>query len=193
MVKLMFRYVALRACASAVIVAMMAFPVTALALGDEVHPTTGGGELPAVAETTPVAGLDTTPAPGAQPAAPGAMPAAVATPAVETPVHDPAERSTPIDDAPAAAEPIAAVPDTVPAPIPMANGGGTDGIDVAPTTASANPTGSGELPFTGTMETILLILLAGMFVPIGVLLYCWAKRGDRILHLAAPRFQWRDE
>jgi hypothetical protein len=38
-----------------------------------------------------------------------------------------------------------------------------------------------------------MIALAGMFAPIGVLLYCFARRSElRWIrrHLAAPRFEW---
>lgn len=57
-----------------------------------------------------------------------------------------------------------------------------------PAAATARPTG--ELPFTGVEENLLLISLAGMLVPIGVLLYCAARRGDLRLQLAMPRFHW---
>jgi len=49
--------------------------------------------------------------------------------------------------------------------------------------------GGEDLPFTG-IEQQLLIVLAGMFAPIGVLLYCGARRGDRRILLSMPRFQW---
>ncbi len=88
-------------------------------------------------------------------------------------------------------------PVTAPAPKTVSGGGG--GLDVTDAGSTAVPagapvvTGGGNLPFTGIEETILLIALAGMFVPIGVLLYCGARRGDRMRYLrqlSAPRFQW---
>ncbi|MCW2962468.1 MAG: hypothetical protein JWM90_2855, partial [Thermoleophilia bacterium] len=46
------------------------------------------------------------------------------------------------------------------------------------------------LPFTGAEDNILLLALAGLLVPMGVLLYSAARRGDLRLRLAMPRFQW---
>ncbi|MCB0877573.1 MAG: hypothetical protein KDC46_01130 [Thermoleophilia bacterium] len=161
------------------------------------------------------------PAPGAQPAAPGAAGAlpqvdvAAANPAdvaadaaagldpnaavqeVEvTPAFGdvPANPAEPAEPAVAPIE-VDATPQPVaaPAPVtPVVDGGGTGGgAAVAPPTATAAP--GGTLPFTGATQNLLLITLAGMFVPVGVLLYSAAQRGDlRRLrrHLEGPRFQW---
>ncbi len=87
-------------------------------------------------------------------------------------------------------------PATTSVPKTASGGGGMDvtdaGANVIPDDAPV-VTGGGELPFTGIEETVLLVALAGMLVPIGVLLYCGARRGDRNLYLrqlAMPRFQW---
>ncbi|MCW2960729.1 MAG: hypothetical protein JWM90_1116 [Thermoleophilia bacterium] len=81
-------------------------------------------------------------------------------------------------------------PAAAPAVIAPTSGGG--GVSSVPTSAAAPTTASptGELPFTGTEDNILLLALAGMLVPMGVLLYSAARRGDLRLRLAAPRFQW---
>lgn len=188
-------------------------PVAAAGAGTQgaMPPVVGGGGA-AVADPNP-------PAAGAQPAAPGAVgelpqvnpgdanPADVAADAGAAPdagaaveeievgagqVVVPAKAAAPIEGS---AVPEVAQPK--PAPVATVNGGGTDGAAgggaVTPPRAYATPTGA--LPFTGMGQTLLLILLAGVFVPGGVLLYSAARRGElRLsrLHLAMPRFQWAD-
>ena len=161
----------------------------------------GGGGGAAVAPAAPAA--------GAQPAAPGAV--------GELPQVDVAG-ANPVDVAAdaAAIAPDAAMQDVevgadeVVAPIELdvtpvvstpkpaagappvvVDGGGTGGgATVAPAPA-ATPTGT--LPFTGAAENLLLMLLAAMLVPIGVLLYSAARGGElraRRRLLSMPRFQW---
>jgi hypothetical protein len=147
------------------------------------------------------------PAPGAQPAAPGAV---GALPQVDPGAADPADVAADagVDPADAVEEievggndvivpvEVDARPKPAPAPVLVDGGGTGGGAPATPDTAGpplATPTGT--LPFTGIGETILLIALAGMLVPIGVLLYCAARRGDLNLlrrQLAMPRFQWAD-
>lgn len=154
------------------------------------------------------------PAPGAQPAAPAeipAVPGAAAPAAVEvdpvTPggvapavgagrADEAAADEVVVEEPAAAALDVAAVATPVeprtPAPAPArttVDGGGT-AVDVP---SAPLVRGSGELPFTGAIENTLLILLAGMIVPIGVLLWCAAHRGERTRlqrSLSMPRFQW---
>lgn len=160
--------------------------------------------------TAPVASADAghdhaAPAVGEVPAA---EPAIAAQPAAPAPAPAAAPAPTP-RPAPAPAPARAAAP----AAAPAAGGHGGPGHSHAPSAARPAATGNaggsgdaapaatpiaqpamankrGELPFTGPGDNILLIILAGMFVPIGVLLYCAARRGDLRLHLARPRFQW---
>ena len=177
--------------------ALLSLPGAAVAHGDEQHDhaaAAGGAVMPPA-----VAG---DPAPGAQPAAPAAAPAA------EADVTAPA----------AAASTTAAVGEVStstpkPAAARVASGGGsheghdtatpqpaetiaTGGGDAGATTPAAPAaTPTGELPFTGVEDNILLISLAGMLVPIGVLLWCAARRGDLARlrrHLAGPRYQWSE-
>lgn len=99
--------------------------------------------------------------------------------------------ATPKVDLESISEPV-----TTTVPKTASGGGGGDVIDAGARAVPAGApvvTGSGNLPFTGIEETILLIALSGMLVPIGVLLYCGARRGDRtqyLRQLAMPRFQW---
>lgn len=172
-------------------------------------PVIGGGGDGAVANPNP-------PAAGAQPAAPGAageLPqvvpgdaAANVAPDAAAPVEaievEANQVVAPVDVAPVEGD---AVPETArpkPAPIATVDGGGNGdaapargGGGTANTPARAYATPNGALPFTGLGQSLLLIVLAGVFVPGGVLLYCAARRGDlRLsrLHLALPRFQWAD-
>jgi hypothetical protein len=187
--------------------ASLMHPAGALAHEGEDHAAAGGGELPPVVAAPAVE----TPAPGAQPAAPAniAAPAAQDTAAAD----EAAANGIRNDAAPvAAAHPTthanhaahetthadhpAAAPQ--PAVQPVADGGGTADDDAASfdaTPPAVTPAAGGELPFTGPGDTILIIALAGMFAPIGVLLYCAARRGElRWLrrHLAMPRFEWTE-
>jgi hypothetical protein len=100
-----------------------------------------------------------------------------------------ASTTTPKVDLESISEPV-----TTSVPKTASGGGGVmdNGASAVPDSAPV-VTGGGELPFTGIEETVLLIALAGMLVPIGVLLYCGARRGDRTMYLrelAKPRFQW---
>ncbi len=162
------------------------------------------------------------PAPGAQPAAPGAVgelpqvdveaanPADVAADAAGIDADPQVEEVA--ADAGEVVAPIAAIEDGVgiepveveatpapvagpAAPMPTVDGGGTDGADaggaLAAPVAAYQP--AGALPFTGATENLLLALLAGVLVPIGVLLYSAARHGDlrrRRRVLSMPRFQW---
>jgi hypothetical protein len=177
--------------------------------GGEMPPVVGGGG----AVANPPANDPNAPAAGAQPAAPGAV---GELPQVDVGAADPADVAVDAGIDPNAAvedvevgdedlvvpiEANAAPPAAVPSPSPLTvDGGGTGGAGAAGAGA-ANFAGpplaapSGALPFTGIEESIMLVALAGMLVPIGVLLYCGARRGDlRMLqrHLAMPRFQWAD-
>ena len=114
---------------------------------------------------------------------------------VVEPIADDVADDVPVEGVPIEVE---ATPDPVAAvvtPMPTVDGGGTDGA--AAGGANAAPVAayqpSGTLPFTGATQNLLLAVLAGMFVPIGVLLYSAARHGDlrsRRRRLAMPRFQW---
>jgi hypothetical protein len=177
-------------------------------------PVVGGGGGAAAPAANPNA-----PAAGAQPAAPGAVgelpqvdpadanPVDVAADAGAAPdagaaveeieiaagqVVEPVDDGAPIE---ANAVPKVASP-AAPKPVMTVDGGGTDGAGGGATAAPvAYATPPGALPFTGLGQTLLLILIAGVLVPGGVLLYCAARRGDlhlSRLHLSVPRFQWAD-
>jgi hypothetical protein len=165
--------------------------------GDEASATTPADALPPKVTTDPKSatgggGNVGDPAPGAQPAAPGA---AVELPKVDddAAVADAAGADVAaqaVDAGIAAPVEAVSVPSVAkPASRPIVDGGGT-----GPTAAGAGaPAPGGELPFTGLGETLLLVVLAGMFVPLGVLAWSFARHGDaRILrrHLAMPRFEW---
>lgn len=194
--------------AAIALVALLAWAPVAAAHGDEAHThpvAGGGGAMPpaaAAGEGAPAAApAEGAPAAGAQPAAPQAEPATGAANAAGVGM---VETTTPRPAAAAAVAPATDRAATTPAVAPVASGGGSheghaDPMPVAAgggdatTPAAPAPTPSGELPFTGVEEHLLLISLAGMLVPIGVLLYCAARRGDlRRLreHLARPRFEW---
>jgi hypothetical protein len=188
--------------------AALAHPASALAHEGEDHGAAG---------TTPpvAAAVEATPAPGAQPAAPAnlATPANAGVSADEAAANglgtarDDAAVTPAVDTAHAAHaghSNTAAATSAVAAPVPVASGGGTSGDSTNDATsfdatgagaAAPAATPAGELPFTGPGDTILVIALAGMFAPIGVLLWCIARRSElRWLrrHLSAPRFQWTE-
>jgi hypothetical protein len=160
----------------------------------------GGGGAQGAAPTAPTAPAaaanPNAPAAGAQPAAPTSPQNPVVAPIVAgadeviEPVDDGARANA--DDTPAesTATPDTSMVDSVATPVRTVDGGGGDAANIAPEADPAAP--SGELPFTGVAENILLISLAGMLAPIGVLLWCAARRGDRRRLLAMPRFQWAD-
>lgn len=167
-----------------------------------IEPISGGG---AAGTNVTGGGPGSTPAPGAQPAAPQnntALPPAVGAVDASVKVQPTvAPAAQPKVDLGAISEPATTAATTVPAKVDItaSGGGGHGGAHAADAGASAVPTalpvvtGGGDLPFTGIEETILLISLAGMLVPIGVLLYCGARRGDERRfrrHLAMPRYQW---
>lgn len=186
--------------------ALVAFALAAGPAHAEVATET---ELPPVVVEGGGGGAANAPAPGAQPAAPGAV---GEFPQVDVGAANPADVAADAAgvDPDAAVEEVEVAVDDVIAPVEVeatpqvvapaiVDGGGTDGAAAgagAPDVAgppAATPTGN--LPFTGLAETILLVSLAGMFVPIGVLLYCAARRGDLQAlrrQLSMPRFQWAD-
>jgi hypothetical protein len=168
--------------------------------GGAVNPAAGAA-APAAAAATPAANAGgaaanpNAPAAGAQPAAPTSPQNPVVAPIVAgddeviEPVDDGARADA--DDTPieSTATPDTSKVDSIATPVMTVDGGGGN-ANVAPAADPATP--SGALPFTGVEENILLISLAGMLAPIGVLLWCAARRGDRRRHLAMPRFQWAD-
>ncbi len=193
---------------------LLAAASTASAHGTENHDappaagTTGGGANPGAIPTVdePVTGGGAeTPAAGAQPAAPGDLPPAVGgaggNTTNTTDVVQPVATGTGTSSAstePATTSMIESVSEPAISKPQTATGGGGFEDGVIEGGGAAVPdapvaTGAGDLPFTGIEETILLVALSGMLVPIGVLLYSFARHGEvRWLrrHLAAPRFQW---
>lgn len=175
-------------------------------------PVVGSGAGGAAVQPTAPANDANAPAPGAQPAAPGnaAVPAVDAD-AVADPV-DVAADAAGVQPGDAVEEIQVGVDEELAAPVEAdsapprtVDGGGTHGghanhapsngggAAVAPTADPVAP--SGTLPFTGLAESLLVVALAGMFVPIGVLLYCGARSGEQRARqrlLAMPRFQWAD-
>lgn len=186
----------------------------AVEAGATMPPVVGGGGGGGNVGGAPPANDPNAPAPGAQPAAPAAVgelpqvdvaaanPADVAADAAAVPIEEVPVGGDIAD--PAAVDPVPVVANPSPAPVavdatpsPVVDGGGTDGAGGGGANVAGPPlaTPAGALPFTGLAENLLIISIAGMLVPIGVLLYCAARRGDlRILHrqLAMPRFQWAD-
>lgn len=174
--------------------------------------------VPANPETTVTGGggaAVTTPAPGAQPTPPSGTTTPTTSPTPATGGSGTAATTPkPVTTTTPASAPVPVAPSTKPAAgatskasgsgsggasthtghasaTKTVDGGGTSGAMPPATAAGAGAaTPDGELPFTGAAETMLAVLLAGMLVPIGVLLYCGARHGDRRLHLAMPRFSW---
>lgn len=177
-------------------------------------PVVGGGAGGAAVQPTAPANDPGAPAPGAQPAAPGnaAVPAVDADAAADP--ADVAADAAGVQPGDAIEEIEVGVDEELAAPVEAdsapprtVDGGGTHrghathapsnggggGAAVAPAADPVTP--SGTLPFTGLAENLLVVALAGMFVPIGVLLYCGARSGEeraRRRLLAMPRFQWAD-
>lgn len=173
----------------------------------------GGGAGGAAVQPTAPANDRNAPAPGAQPAAPAAAPVpAVAADAAADPA-DVAADAAGVEPGDAVEVLEVGVDEEVAAPVeakteseaaaPLTvDGGGTHeghsnagggGHAVAPAADPVAP--SGMLPFTGLAENLMVVALAGMFVPIGVLLYCGARSGERrarLRHLSMPRFQWAE-
>lgn len=177
-------------------------------------PLVGGGAVggAAVQPTAPAAAA-AAPAPGAQPAAPAdaAVPTVAANAAADP--ADVAADAAGVQPGDAVEEVQVEVDEELAPPVEAGSapprtvdGGGTHrghgshapsngggGAAVAPAVEPSRP--SGTLPFTGLAENLLVVALAGMFVPIGVLLYCGARSGEqraRRQHLSMPRFQWAD-
>lgn len=155
----------------------------------------------AVAQELPAdVAVETPPAVGAQPAAPHGD---LTVPDVEEVGNvneqdvavdaDPGvEIVTPEESSPVRGESIPVIS----APVRDASGGGAGDrvVSSEASIAGSNPVrGSGALPFTGFTQNLLLIYLAFMLLPLGVLFYCSAQRGDRtrqMRSLSVARFQW---